>query len=72
MVTQTTRCVVWARAAGRCHFPSCNKLLIGDLIAGNEDANFGFVAHIVGEKPAGPRGHPTRSAELADDPATSC
>ena len=50
-------------------FPSCNKSLIGDLISGNEDKKFGFIAHIVGEKPNGPRGDPVRSLELADDPA---
>ncbi|MEZ5962171.1 MAG: HNH endonuclease [Hyphomonadaceae bacterium] len=66
MVSTTTRCIVWARGAGRCSY--CNKSLIGDLAANNEDSNFGFVAHIVGEKPTSPRGHPTRSAELADDP----
>lgn len=44
-------------------------MMIGDLVAGNEDANFGFVAHIVAETPTGPRGCPTRSPLLADDPA---
>jgi CBASS immunity sensor of nucleotide second messenger signals len=67
MVSTTTRAVVWARGAGRCHF--CNTTLIGDLIAGNDDANFGLVAHIVAEQPRGPRGHGTRSALLADDPS---
>lgn len=69
MVSTKTRCVVWARAAGRCHFPGCNKVLIGDLIADNEDANFGFVAHIVGEKATGPRGDPVLSPLLEDDPS---
>ena len=68
MVSTKTRCVIWARAAGRCQYPGCNKLLIGDLIANNEDANFGFVAHIVAEKPSGPRGDSIRSPQLADDP----
>jgi hypothetical protein len=65
MVSPKTRAVLWARSAGRCHF--CNTSLIGDYISGNEDANFGFVAHIVGEKPTGPRGDPVRSPLLADD-----
>jgi hypothetical protein len=43
--------------------------LIGDLISGNEDANFGFIAHIIGEKITGPRGDAIRSPLLADDPA---
>ena len=69
MVREVTRAVIWARASGRCQYPGCNQSLIGDLISGNEDANFGFIAHIVAEKPTGPRGHPTRSPSLADDPA---
>src|SRR5689334_14670448 len=65
---ETTKLVTWARCAGRCAYRGCNVSLIGDLIAGNEDGNFGFIAHIVGEKPTGPRGDPVRSPLLADDP----
>lgn len=68
MVSTKSRCVVWARAAGRCQYPACNKLLIGDLIANNEDGNFGFVAHIVAATPNGPRGDPVGSPKLEDDP----
>lgn len=69
MVSTRTRSVLWARAAGHCQYSGCNESLIGDLISGNDDANFGLVAHIVAEQPGGPRGHPERSLELADDPA---
>jgi SMODS-associated and fused to various effectors sensor domain len=65
MVSTKTRQVIWGKGAGRCYF--CNTSLIGDLIAGNEDANFGFVAHIVGEKIHGPRGDAERSPLLEDD-----
>ncbi len=61
-----TRQVIWARGAGRCYI--CNADLIGDLVTGAEDANFGFVAHIVADTPTGPRGDLARSHELADDP----
>lgn len=67
MVSPRTRAVVWARGAGRCYF--CNATLVGDLIAGNDDANFGLVAHIVAETPGGPRGDPARSSALADEPS---
>ena len=63
---QVTRHVIWARGAGRCHI--CNVDLIGDLISGAEDANFGFIAHIVADTPTGPRGDPIRSRKLSDDP----
>jgi CBASS immunity sensor of nucleotide second messenger signals len=65
MVSPKTRAVLWARSAGRCHY--CNSSLIGDYISGNEDANFGFVAHIVADKPTGPRGDPIRSPQLEDN-----
>ncbi len=61
------RQVVWAGGAGRCHI--CNADLVGDLMTGAEDANFGFVAHIVADTPTGPRGDAALSHELADDPA---
>lgn len=68
-VSVKTRCTVWARAAGRCQFPGCNKPLVGDLIAGNDTLNAGYIAHIVAESAGGPRGDEVRSPLLADDPA---
>ena len=66
-VSERTRRTLWARAAGRCQYAACNKSLIGDLISGAEDRNFGFVAHIVADSPRGPRGDAARSALLSDD-----
>jgi hypothetical protein len=66
-LSDRTRYIIWAQAAGRCQYPGCNKSLIGDLISGSENRNFGFVAHIVAERPTGPRGDVVRSALLADD-----
>lgn len=56
---------LWALAAGRCQYRGCNAELIGDLIAGNEDGTFGFVAHVVADSPDGPRGDAVRSQVLA-------
>ncbi len=69
MASVKTRAIIWARAAGRCQYPGCNKSLIGDLISGKENANFGFIAHIVAEEPRGPRGNVMRSLQLADEPS---
>lgn len=66
-VRPTTRQILWARTAGRCQYRGCNCDLIGDLIAGKEDAQFGFVAHIVADAPGGPRGDAVRSPQLVDD-----
>lgn len=66
-VDQKTQRALWARAAGRCQYRGCNCELIGELLSGNEDKMFGFVAHIVADSPNGARGHSTRSALLAKD-----
>jgi hypothetical protein len=66
-LTPLTRTILWAKAAGRCQYAGCNKPLIGDLIAGIEDKNFGFVAHIVADTPDGPRGDPIRSPLLSNN-----
>jgi hypothetical protein len=66
-LTPLTRTILWAKAGGRCQYTGCNKLLIGDLISGAEDRNFGFVAHIVADTPDGPRGDAIRSAQLSND-----
>jgi hypothetical protein len=66
-VTPLTRSILWAKAAGRCEYAGCNKTLIGDLISGAEDRNFGFVAHIVAATPTGPRGDAIRSPLLCND-----
>jgi hypothetical protein len=58
---------LWARAGGRCEYRGCNADLIGDLISGREDGKYGFIAHIVGDEPGGPRGDPLRSQALAKD-----
>lgn len=68
-LSERSRRVLWARAAGRCQYTGCNKSLIGDLLSGAEDKNFGFVAHIVADTPTGPRGDTVRSPLLSDDVA---
>lgn len=57
---------LWARAAGRCEFRGCNKLLYFDGTT-KKRSNLGKVSHIVAWSPDGPRGDPVRSAELAID-----
>lgn len=64
-IPQKVQSALWARAAGRCQYRGCNHDLVGDLIAGNQDALFGFIAHIVADSANGPRGDPVRSPDLA-------
>lgn len=63
-IPQKVQSALWARAAGRCQYRGCNQDLVGDLIAGNQDALFGFIAHIVADSADGPRGDPFRSPAL--------
>lgn len=58
---------LWAKAAGRCQFRGCNKLLIGDLIIGKKTGKYGYIAHIVADEAGGPRGDAVRSPQLAQD-----
>lgn len=58
---------LWAKAGGRCEYRGCNQDLVGDLISGNEDALFGYIAHIVADSPNGPRGDPILSPRLAKE-----
>lgn len=64
-ISQKIQSALWARAAGRCQYRGCNHDLVGDLVAGRQDALFGFIAHIVGDSADGPRGDPVRSPLLA-------
>src|SRR5262245_57108413 len=45
--------IVWARAAGRCQYAGCNKLLVGDQISGAANASGAYVGHIVADSPGG-------------------
>lgn len=54
---------LWARAAGRCEFQGCNKLLYFDEVTGQRH-NGATIAHIVAYSPDGPRGDPLRSEAL--------
>ncbi len=60
--------VLWGRAAGRCQYAGCNKLLIGEQISGAGNANKSYIAHIVGDSADGPRGDAILSPKLAHDP----
>ena len=59
---------LWGRAAGRCEFRGCNEIVYQDALT-QGSSNLSTVAHIIAWTPEGPRGHPTRSAELATDTA---
>ncbi|MEI8096266.1 MAG: HNH endonuclease [Spirochaetales bacterium] len=57
---------LWAQASGRCEFPGCNAILYRDGLT-QFRGNSSYVAHIVADKPGGPRGDPELSPKLSTD-----
>lgn len=65
-ISQKTIAELWWKAAGRCEFNGCNKLLDQHGVT-MQDCNLANCAHIIADSPKGPRGN-MRSKELANDP----
>ncbi len=59
---------LWGVAAGRCEYTGCNCPLWQDDVT-KAAFNSAYIAHIVADKPDGPRGDPLLSLKLKDDPA---
>lgn len=57
---------LWGKAAGRCQYRGCNKPLWIDEVTKFE-FNSAYLAHIIADKPNGPRGDEKLSAELGKD-----
>jgi SMODS-associated and fused to various effectors sensor domain len=54
-ITEATILDVYVAAGGRCSFYGCNVSVMREPLT-NKQARLGNIAHIVGEKPDGPRG----------------
>jgi hypothetical protein len=65
-IPEQTQRELWARAAGRCEFRGCNKLLYKDSLT-QQPSNLARISHIVGFSPDGPRGDTIRSRLLQTD-----
>lgn len=63
-----TRFEVASLAAWRCQFDGCTENLRSHFVPGAK-GNYGYFAHIVASSSDGPRGDPTLSPQLADDPS---
>lgn len=57
---------LWGKAGGRCQYKGCNKPLWLDSLT-QEEFNVAYIAHIIADKPGGPRGDPTLSEKLKSD-----
>lgn len=57
---------LWGKAAGRCQYSGCNDPLWLDSLTKTE-FNTAYIAHIIADKPDGPRGNPELSKKLKSD-----
>ncbi len=57
---------LWGVAAGRCQYEGCNESLWRDSLT-QAEFNTAYIAHIIADKPDGPRGNPILSERLKDD-----
>jgi len=65
-IPESTRCMLWGRASGRCEFEGCNRKLSSHPKTG-ETVNLAEAAHIIGFSEKGPRGEKDLSDDLAQD-----
>lgn len=63
--TQVRQCL-WGKAGGRCQYAGCNHPLYRDDVT-NAEFNTSYIAHIVADKPSGPRGDAVLSEQLKSD-----
>jgi len=57
---------LWGKSGGRCEYEGCNDPLWLDSLTMTE-FNIAYIAHIIADKPGGPRGDAERSEELNAD-----
>ncbi len=65
-IPEKVRSLLWAKTAGRCEYNGCNEALWMDGLTKLE-MNFADVAHIIGDRPEGPRGHEVLSPQYCSD-----
>jgi len=57
---------LWGKAGGRCQYEGCNDALWSDSLT-QAEFNSAYIAHIIADKPAGPRGDAILSEQLKSD-----
>jgi hypothetical protein len=62
-IPERIKLLLWGKAGGRCEYDGCNELLWQDPLTKFE-FNAAYIAHIIADKPTGPRGHPVLSRQL--------
>jgi hypothetical protein len=66
-ITQRTIKMLWGRAAARCAFGECQRLLVIDETEADEEALIGEMCHLAADSPDGPRGDAPVPMDRRDD-----
>jgi hypothetical protein len=65
-IPETVKIRLWGKAGGRCEYEGCNEPLWVDNTT-KAEFNKAYIAHIVADKPGGPRGDKVLSPKLKCD-----
>jgi hypothetical protein len=65
-IPERTKIRLWGKAAGRCQYEGCSKPLWKDSLT-KVEFNTAYIAHIIADKPDGPRGDSALSEKLKAD-----
>lgn len=65
-IPESAKFRLWGKAGGRCQYEGCNTPLWLDTLT-KAEFNTSYIAHIIADKPKGPRGDQKLSAKLAAD-----
>ncbi len=65
-IPESVKLRLWGKSGGRCQYEGCSKALWIDELT-KEEFNTAYIAHIIADKPTGPRGHSEHSEKLCAD-----
>ncbi|HWB84455.1 MAG TPA: SAVED domain-containing protein [Bryobacteraceae bacterium] len=65
-IPETVKIRLWGKAGGRCQYDGCNQPLWIDALT-QAEFNSAYIAHIIADRPTGPRGDATLSEQLKTD-----
>jgi len=65
-IKQETKFILWGKSAGRCQYEGCNNPLYFDILT-KAEFNSSYIAHIIADKPNGPRGDKVLSEKYKSD-----
>ena len=68
-IPESVKLLLWGKSGGRCQYEGCSKALWRDDLT-KAEFNAAYIAHIIADKPTGPRGHSELSEKLSSSALT--